>query len=57
MRAGRISPSSSVSSKRIGRDRQWQMRTKQLIEVRDYLKQISALWDRRIERLRLFVEG
>jgi DNA-binding transcriptional ArsR family regulator len=46
-----------VSSDRIGRDRQWQMRTKQLMELRDYLEQISAVWDRRIERLRLFVEG
>lgn len=45
-----------VSSERLGRDRQWGMRAQQLTVVRDYLDWISAQWDLRLERLRLFVE-
>ena len=45
-----------VSSDRVGRDRQWRVQTHQLATVRDYLDQISAQWDRRLERLRRFVE-
>jgi DNA-binding transcriptional ArsR family regulator len=45
-----------VSSDRVGRDRQWQLQTQQLAAARDYLSQISAQWDLRLERLRKFVE-
>ncbi|HVY16347.1 MAG TPA: helix-turn-helix domain-containing protein [Rhodopila sp.] len=45
-----------VDSDRIGRDRQWRLRTRQLAAVRDYLDWISAQWDQRLERLRAFVE-
>jgi DNA-binding transcriptional ArsR family regulator len=45
-----------VSSERLGRDRQWRMRAGQLATVRDFLDQISAQWDLRLERLRAFVE-
>jgi DNA-binding transcriptional ArsR family regulator len=45
-----------VSSDRVGRDRRWQLQTQQLAVARDYLGQISAQWDLRLERLRRFVE-
>jgi DNA-binding transcriptional ArsR family regulator len=45
-----------VSSDRVGRDRRWQLQTQQLAAARDYLDQISAQWDLRLERLRRFVE-
>lgn len=45
-----------VSSNRVGRNRQWQIRPQQLEAARDYLDQISAQWDLRLERLRAFVE-
>jgi len=45
-----------VSSDRLGRDRQWRMQARQLATLRDYLDQISAQWDLRLERLRAFVE-
>lgn len=45
-----------VDSDRIGRDRQWRLRARPLAEVRDYLDRISAQWDRRLERLKAFVE-
>ena len=45
-----------VSSDRLGRDRQWRMQSGQLATLRDYLDQISAQWDLRLERLRAFVE-
>ncbi len=46
-----------VSSNRVGRDRQWQIRPQQLAAARDYLDRISAQWDLRLERLRAFVEN
>ncbi len=46
-----------VSSDRVGRDRQWRIRVQQLATARDYLDQISAQWDLRLERLRAFVEA
>jgi DNA-binding transcriptional ArsR family regulator len=45
-----------VQSQRVGRDRLWQIETRQLTEVRKYLDQISAQWDATVERLRRFVE-
>jgi DNA-binding transcriptional ArsR family regulator len=45
-----------ISSVRVGRDRQWELQANVLASVLDYLEQISAQWDRRIERLRNFVE-
>jgi DNA-binding transcriptional ArsR family regulator len=46
-----------ISSDRVGRDRQWQIRAQQLATARDYLDQISTQWDLRLERLRVFVEA
>jgi DNA-binding transcriptional ArsR family regulator len=46
-----------VSSDRVGRDRQWQIRAQQLAAARSYLEEISAEWDLRLERLRAFVEA
>ena len=45
-----------VQSRRVGRDRLWQIEARQLTEVRKYLDQISAEWDATLERLRRFVE-
>ena len=45
-----------VSSERSGRDRQWRIQAAKLATLRDYLDQISAQWDRRLERLRAFIE-
>ena len=45
-----------VQSQRVGRDRLWQIETRQLTEVRKYLDQISEQWDATLERLRQFVE-
>jgi DNA-binding transcriptional ArsR family regulator len=45
-----------VLSERVGRDRLWQIETRQLTLVRSYLDQISAQWDATLERLRRFVE-
>ncbi|WP_395330670.1 helix-turn-helix domain-containing protein [Novosphingobium sp. BL-8H] len=45
-----------VESFRVGRDRQWQLRPDRLETVRLYLDRVSAEWDARIERLRIFVE-
>ena len=45
-----------VQSKRVGRDRLWQIETRQLTEVSKYLDQISSQWDANIVRLRRFVE-
>ena len=45
-----------VSSDRVGRDRRWQLQAQQLAAMRDYLGQMSAQWDLRLERLRKFVE-
>jgi DNA-binding transcriptional ArsR family regulator len=41
---------------RQGRERMWQLKTRQLEEARRTLDQISAGWDRAIERLRALVE-
>ena len=46
-----------VESDRVGRDRQWRLQAPQFAAIRDYLDWISARWDRRLERLRAFVEG
>jgi len=45
-----------VQSQRVGRDRLWQIETRRLAEMRQYLEQISAEWDATMERLRRFVE-
>ena len=46
-----------ISSDRVGRDREWQIRAQQLATARHYLDQISMQWDLRLERLRAFVEA
>ena len=45
-----------VSSDRVGRDRQWEIHAPRIAAARDYLDQISAQWDLRLERLRALVE-
>jgi len=45
-----------VESDRVGRDRQWRLRARQLAAAREYLDWMSARWDQRLERLRAFVE-
>jgi DNA-binding transcriptional ArsR family regulator len=45
-----------VRSERTGRDRSWRIEAGQLARTRTYLEQISAQWDRRLERLRSLVE-
>jgi DNA-binding transcriptional ArsR family regulator len=46
-----------LRSKRVGRDRAWQIEARQLTKTRAYLDRISALWDARLQRLRSFVES
>ena len=45
-----------VSSSRHGRERIWQVDQRRVQETQRYLEQISAQWDRALERLRAFVE-
>jgi DNA-binding transcriptional ArsR family regulator len=52
-----LSAAGVVRSERAGRERIWQIETKQLAEARGYLDRISVQWDAVIERLRLFVEN
>lgn len=43
-------------SSRAGRERIWELRTRRLNDVQQYLEQISQQWDAAIGRLRAFVE-
>lgn len=45
-----------VASDRIGRDRRWRLQPQPLQTLRDQLDRIAQEWDRRLERLRAFVE-
>jgi DNA-binding transcriptional ArsR family regulator len=45
-----------VSSTREGRDLVWELQRKYLDDASSYLLQISAQWDRALERLRYLVE-
>jgi DNA-binding transcriptional ArsR family regulator len=45
-----------VRSDRVGKDRLWQIESKQLAEARAFIDRISAQWDARLQRLRLLVE-
>lgn len=45
-----------VRSGRVGRHRIWELQTRRLTEVRDYLDQISSQWDEALGRLRDLVE-
>ena len=45
-----------VDSSRRGRERIWSVRTTTLYDAVHYLDQLSRQWDRRIDRLRTFVE-
>ena len=45
-----------VSSRRHGRFRLWQVDQHRVQEAQQYLEQISAQWDRALERLKAFVE-
>ena len=46
-----------LESARAGRDREWQIETRKLEDLRETLARLSAQWDARIERLRAFVEN
>lgn len=46
-----------VNSRRLGRDRIWELEATRCREVSVYLTAISTEWDAAIERLRRFVEG
>jgi DNA-binding transcriptional ArsR family regulator len=46
-----------VRSSRDGRERIWELRTKRLAEIRQYLDQISTQWDDALARLRTLVEN
>ncbi len=45
-----------VHSEKRGRERIWTVRTTALTAASDYLDTLSRQWDRRIDRLRAFVE-
>jgi DNA-binding transcriptional ArsR family regulator len=45
-----------VGSRRVGRERIWELKAGKLADVRRYLDQVSREWDRSIERLRVRVE-
>lgn len=45
-----------VRSGRTGRERIWELETRQLAQVQRYLDEISAQWDGTLQRLRAFVE-
>jgi DNA-binding transcriptional ArsR family regulator len=45
-----------VRSRRAGRERLWELRTRRLEEVRRHLDRISGQWDEALGRLRAFVE-
>jgi DNA-binding transcriptional ArsR family regulator len=45
-----------VESDRVGRDRQWRLQARRFAAMREYLDRVSAQWDKRLERLRAFVE-
>ena len=45
-----------LQSDRVGRDRQWRMHTERFSAARDYLDRIARQWDKRLQRLRAFVE-
>jgi DNA-binding transcriptional ArsR family regulator len=45
-----------VRDSRHGRERRWELRTRQLEEARRVLDLISARWDQALERLRVMVE-
>ena len=45
-----------VRSSRAGRETLWEIRSKRLAEVRQYLDQIASQWDAALERLRAAVE-
>jgi DNA-binding transcriptional ArsR family regulator len=46
-----------VRSGRNGRERIWELQTKRLADVRQYLDQISMQWDDALARLRTLVES
>ena len=46
-----------LESARAGRDREWQIETRKLEDLRETLARLSAQWDARIERLRACVEN
>jgi DNA-binding transcriptional ArsR family regulator len=45
-----------VRSRRCGRERIWELRTRRLADVRRYLDRIAAQWDGALGRLRALVE-
>jgi DNA-binding transcriptional ArsR family regulator len=45
-----------VCSKRVGRDRVWELQTRRFAELRGYLDEVSAQWDAALARLHVLVE-
>lgn len=45
-----------VTSRRVGRESFFKIRSEPLTDLRDYLAKVSAQWDSALERLRQFVE-
>lgn len=51
-----LSSAGLAHSRRFGREQIWQVETRRLEEVRRYLSEISAQWDRALARLQAQVE-
>lgn len=46
-----------VQGQRRGREQLWSLEAKRLEDARAWLDEVSASWDRKLERLRALVEG
>ena len=46
-----------VRSVRAGRESRFELNPQPIEEIRKYLDRVSELWDRKLARLKLFVEG
>jgi len=53
---GALEHAGLVRSRRVGRDRVWELQVVRLAEARAHLADISAKWDEALGRLREFVE-
>jgi DNA-binding transcriptional ArsR family regulator len=52
-----LSEAGVARSRRRGRERIWEIESRRLAEVRQYLGEISAQWDEALARLQRIVEG
>lgn len=52
-----LSDAGLIASRRVGRERIWEIRPRRLDEVRRCLEQISLQWDAALDRLRELVES